>query len=348
MSLGPVMLDVEGLALNDDDRRRLSHPMVGGVILFARNFQSPEQLAALTAEIHALRTPRLLLAVDHEGGRVQRFREGFTLIPPMRTFGRLWDRDPRSARSAAQEAGFVIGRELGAHGIDFSFAPVLDVDYGESGVIGDRAFHRDPQVIYQLAARLIQGLRQAGMVGVGKHFPGHGYVRADSHLEVPLDDREYVDIELADMVPFTRLVGSGMAGVMPAHVIYPKIDAAPAGFSRIWLKRILREALGFDGVIFSDDLSMEAAAVAGGVVQRAQAALSAGCDMVLLCNAPERADELLSALNAPVTPVGLARIARMHGKPAIANREGLARDARYVAAAARTAALVHGRDDLFA
>ncbi|MEO8386017.1 MAG: beta-N-acetylhexosaminidase [Betaproteobacteria bacterium] len=296
--LGPVMADVAGLELCEDDIRRLDHPLIGGVILFARNFSSPQQLRQLTASIHALREPPLPIAVDHEGGRVQRFRDGFTAIPPMRTLGQLWDRTPASAKQLAENIGCVIGSELILHGLDFSFAPVLDLDWGDSGVIGNRAFHHDANIVAELGGALISGLAGAGMGSVGKHFPGHGFVKADSHHEIPIDGRSFAQIEQADLIPFRTLAKQGMSAVMPAHVIYSQVDPHPAGFSAKWLKDVLRVQLGFDGLIFSDDLSMEAASVAGNVTQRALAALNAGCDVVLLCNNPELADELLRGLVA--------------------------------------------------
>lgn len=308
------MLDVAGLALTDSDRARLAHPLCGGVILFGRNYASPEQLTALTVEIRALRSPPLLIGVDHEGGRVQRFRAGFTPIPPMRALGQLHDRHPHQAGRLAEEVGFVIGEELRACGVDFSFTPVLDVDHGPSAVIGDRAFHREPETIIALARALARGLKRAGMAAVGKHFPGHGFIAADSHLEVPVDERSYAAIEECDLKPFARLIDDGIAAIMPAHVIYPQVDPKPAGFSSVWLKDVLRGRLGFEGVIFSDDLSMEGAAVAGGVVDRARAALGAGCDMVLVCNKPQSADDLLAGFESETSPVTLARLARMHGR----------------------------------
>ena len=315
MRLGPVMVDVGGLELNADDIERLQHPQVGGVILFARNYAAPLQLIQLCHSIRELRAPQLLIAADHEGGRVQRFRHGFTPIPPMAALGTLWDRDPAQALAAARGCGFVIGSELQAHGVDFSFAPVLDVDYGESGVIGDRALHRDPNVIAVLAEALQAGLNAAGMASVGKHFPGHGYVRADSHLEVPVDERTLAEITGSDLVPFQRLARSGLGGIMPAHVIYPRVDSKPAGFSSLWLQKVLREKLGFDGLIFSDDLSMEGASTAGGTVARANAALNAGCDMVLLCNDPRAQDSLLEGLERrPVAPTLARRLERMRGR----------------------------------
>ena len=322
MGLGPVMLDVLGTRLTPEDEARLRHPLVGGVILFARNYESPSQLCELTAAIHALRAPPLLIAVDHEGGRVQRFRDGFTKIPAMRELGKIWDTHPQRARHLAQQVGYVLAAELRACGVDFSFTPVLDVDYGQSGVIGDRAFHSDPQAIAELAHSLLVGLRQGGMHTVGKHFPGHGFVQADSHLDIPVDERAFVDIEMCDLVPFRRMVDYGMTAVMPAHVIYPKVDSRPAGFSPVWLKQVLRGQLGFEGVIFSDDLSMEGAAVAGGIVQRAEAALHAGCDMVLVCNKPQSADELLQGLHWEMPAASRARLAQMRGR---AHPESLAR-----------------------
>lgn len=315
MGLGPVMLDVLGTKLTAEDEARLAHPLVGGVILFARNYESPRQLAELTASIHALRTPALLIAVDHEGGRVQRFREGFSRLPPMRELGRVWDHNPKRARHLAQQAGYVMASELRAHGVDFSFTPVLDIDYGTSTVIGDRAFHSDTQAIGELAHSLMVGLRQAGMAAVGKHFPGHGFVHADSHIDIPVDERSYTDIELQDLIPFRHMINSGMPAVMPAHVIYPRVDDKPAGFSEVWLKKVLRAELGFEGCIFSDDLSMEGATVAGGIVQRAEAALNAGCDMALVCNRPDLADELLTGLHWEMSAASRARLAHMRGHP---------------------------------
>jgi beta-N-acetylhexosaminidase len=315
LPLGPVMVDVAGLALTDAERERLAHPLVGAVILFARNYASPEQLAALTAEIRAVRTPALLIAVDHEGGRVQRFQSGFTRIPPMRRLGAIHDRDPELAGNLAAALGVVLGAELKRHGVDFSFTPCVDLDFGASTVIGDRAFHSDAAVVGRLAARLMQGLGRVGMGAVAKHFPGHGYVRADSHHDVPVDERPLAEIERLDMAPYRTLIPAGLAGVMPAHVIYPSVDDRPAGFSRIWLQDILRGRLGFDGLIFSDDLSMEGARVAGDILGRAHAAFDAGCDMVLVCNAPEAADDLLSRLGpVRMDPVRAERM-RPRGDP---------------------------------
>lgn len=320
LPLGPVMLDVEGVELNDADRRRLANPLVGGVILFKRNYVSAEQIAALTAEIRALRSPPPLIAVDHEGGRVQRFRDGYSLIPAMAELGVLWDADPASARSRAEAAGFVLASELAGSGVDFSFTPVLDLDFGRSTVIGTRALHRSADAVSDLAGALIAGLARAGFAAVGKHFPGHGFAAEDSHAEIPTDPRPLRELRAADLIPYARLRAQ-LAGVMPAHVIYPAVDRVPAGFSRIWLQDILRGELGFDGVIFSDDLSMEAAAVAGDIGARADAALSAGCDMVLVCNRPDLADQLLASLDWTVGQGWKDRLARMRSRRSYASLE---------------------------
>jgi beta-N-acetylhexosaminidase len=290
------MLDPSGTALTEDDRRRLRHPAVGGVILFARNFESVDQLAALTDELRTIREPPLLIGVDHEGGRVQRFQEGFTRLPPMRVLGEAWDRDRGAGRSAAHATGLVIGAELAAHGLDFSFAPVLDLDFGTSSVIGDRALHYDPLAVGALAVELIRGLAEGSLSAVGKHFPGHGFAAADSHVAVPRDERPLDELMRKDVAPYGPAIAAGLAGIMPAHVVYPQVDAEPAGYSRIWLRDILRGRLGFGGLIFSDDLSMVGASAAGGVVERGRAALGAGCDMVLLCNDPAGQDRLLEGL----------------------------------------------------
>jgi beta-N-acetylhexosaminidase len=294
-SHAPVVLDIAGTHLEADDRRRLQHPLTGGLILFGRNWQNRAQLTELTSEIKAIR-PDMLICVDHEGGRVQRFRtDGFTHLPPMRVLGEMWSNDGKrgvgsgalAATAAATAAGHVLGAELRACGVDLSFTPVLDLDHGPSGVIGDRAFHRDPRVATLLAKSLMHGLLLAGMHNCGKHFPGHGFVAADSHVDVPVDRRSLKAILADDARPYEWLGGS-LASVMPAHVIYPKVDSVPAGFSARWLKDILRLQLGFDGAIFSDDLSMAGARVVGGALlsytEAAGVALNAGCDLVLLCN----------------------------------------------------------------
>ncbi|HKU85841.1 MAG TPA: beta-N-acetylhexosaminidase [Casimicrobiaceae bacterium] len=308
------MLGVEGLALTDADRARLADPRVGGVILFARNFESSVQLRALTSAISAVR-PEILIAVDHEGGRVQRFRtDEFTAIPPMRSLGECFERDPPAASDAAFALGATIGRELRAHGVDFSFTPVLDLDYAASAVIGDRAFHADPIVVADLASALVRGLASAGCAAVGKHFPGHGFVAADSHVDTPVDTRPLDDILRADVVPFTALIQQGLPAIMPAHVVYPAVDSRPAGFSRIWIGDILRGQLGFDGLIFSDDLEMAGAHSVGDVVARADAAIDAGCDVVLLCNDFAAMDDLLGRFGPPPQPHLTRRLERMKGR----------------------------------
>lgn len=309
---GPVMVDVAGYTLTKQEKKRLRHPLVGGVILFARNFENRRQLTELTRQIHKARKERLLILVDHEGGRVQRFREdGFTALPAMRELGALWDRDPLNAMRLATEAGYVLAAELRACGVDMSFTPVLDLDYGVSKVIGNRAFHHDPRVVAMLSRALIQGLALAGMSACGKHFPGHGFVGADSHHEIPVDPRTLDEILKNDGAPYAWLGDAVLPSVMPAHVIYPKVDKHPAGFSKRWVQDILRKRLGYDGVVFSDDLTMEGASVAGDILDRANAALGAGCDMVLVCNRPDLADELLSRLKFEHPPESVDRIRRL-------------------------------------
>ena len=311
---GPVALGIEGTELSAADGERLAHPLVGAVILFARNFTDGRQLAALTAQIHALRTPPLLICVDHEGGRVQRFREGFTPIPAMRTLGEQWDGNAAAAAREATRLGTIIARELRAHGVDFSFTPVLDLDFGSSTVIGDRAFHGNANAVAELASNLRLGLNASGCAAVGKHFPGHGFVAADSHVDVPVDERTYAELAANDLVPFAALIREGLEAVMPAHVIYPAVDALPAGFSRIWLREILRDRLGFDGLIFSDDLGMAGAHAAGDIVARADAACTAGCDMVLTCNDFADADDLLSRWRPAPQPELARRTALLEGR----------------------------------
>ena len=291
-----MVADVVGPVLTEEDRERLCHPAAGAVILFSRNYENPLQLSALVDDIQRLRDPALPVCVDHEGGRVQRFREGFSAIPPMRQLGRLWDRDKETSLQVSRAAAYVIAAELGAHGIDFSFAPVLDLDYGGSSVIGDRALHFDPNAVGALAAAIVQGFADAGMASVGKHFPGHGFATADSHVDAPRDDRSFSEILRKDIAPYRAAIQAGLAGVMPAHVIYPQCDAEPAGYSKYWLQEVLRGKLGFDGLVFSDDLSMAGASAVGGPPERARAALAAGCDMVLLCNNPEGQKALLDSL----------------------------------------------------
>ncbi len=301
---GPITLDVLGLELDAEDRRRILDPLTGGVILFGRNFSSRKQLSKLTTDIKKLR-PDVLISIDHEGGRVQRCKvDGFTHLPAMRKLGELWLAKSKSthpaesaalAMAAATACGYILASELRACGVDLSFTPVLDLDFGRSGVIGDRSFSRDPQIVFALAKSLNEGLRLADMANCGKHFPGHGWAEADSHVAIPVDERSLQEILNEDAKPYEWLDLS-LAAVMPAHVIYPKVDQHPAGFSKIWLHSILRQELGFEGVIFSDDLSMEGASVAGSVVKGAELALEAGCDAVLICNRPDLADQLLSKL----------------------------------------------------
>jgi beta-N-acetylhexosaminidase len=328
VSLGPVMLDVAGTELAAEDRERLRHPLVGGVILFSRNYRDAAQLESLVREIHALRNPQLLVAVDHEGGRVQRFRAGFTTLPAVRHLGHLYDENPARARRLAELAGWLMAAELRAVDVDFSFAPVLDLDRGCSQVIGDRAFHSNPETVADLAHAYVHGMHRAGMAATGKHFPGHGGCEADSHVALPVDDRPLEDVLAEDVLPFERLVHTGLEGVMPAHVVYSRVDPNPAGFSPFWLQEILRGRLGFQGVIFSDDLSMEGAKAAGDIVERGKAALAAGCDMAVVCNDFHAADRLLAGLGQHDDPVSHLRLVRMRGRPA-PNQIELTRDRSY-------------------
>lgn len=315
MSLGPIMLDLDSVTMSPEEKEMLKHPLVGGVILFTRNFSSVEQVTLLVKEIHELREPKLLVAVDHEGGRVQRFRDGFSSLPAVGHFGEIYKHNPKRAHLLSETAGWLMAAELRAIGVDFSFAPVLDIDYGKSTVIGDRAFHQDGKIITELAHAYTIGMHDAGMAATGKHFPGHGAVTADSHVDIPVDDREYNEIYANDILPFKRMINHGIAAIMPAHVIYSKVDSMPAGFSEIWLKVILRQRLSFQGVIFSDDLDMKGASVVGEkYVDRAEKALSAGCDMVLVCNNREGALNVVDNLSGYNDPVSHLRLARMHGK----------------------------------
>ncbi|MBP0591791.1 beta-N-acetylhexosaminidase [Paraburkholderia sp. LEh10] len=325
---GPVMLDVVGKTLNADDERRLAHPMTGGVILFARHFESRAQLIALTNAIREVRGD-LLIAVDHEGGRVQRFRtDGFTVLPSMGKLGALWDADVLHATKVTTAVGYVLASELRACGIDMSFTPVLDLNYGHSQVIGDRAFHRDPRVVTLLAKSLNHGLALAGMANCGKHFPGHGFATADSHVAVPVDDRTLDEIFSEDVAPYDWL-GLSLASVLPGHVIYPKIDSKPAGFSRVWVQDILRKRLRFEGAVFSDDLSMEAARQGGTLTQAATAALEAGVDMVLICNQPEEAGKVLDALRFRQSKESKRRLKRMRPRGKALSWDKLAAEPQY-------------------
>ncbi|MGF6510051.1 beta-N-acetylhexosaminidase [Paraburkholderia sp. 32] len=328
---GPVMLDVVGKTLNRDDKRRLAHPMTGGVILFARHYESRAQLVGLTDAIRAIR-PDLLIAVDHEGGRVQRFRtDGFTVLPSMGKLGALWDQDVLHATKVTTAVGYILAAELRACGIDMSFTPVLDLDYGHSQVIGDRAFHRDARVVALLAKSLNHGLALAGMSNCGKHFPGHGFAQADSHVAMPVDERPIDEILGNDVAPYDWL-GLSLGAVLPAHVVYPRVDAKPAGFSRIWLQDILRGKLGFEGAIFSDDLSMEAARQGGTLTEGAQAALEAGCDMVLICNRPDEAEKVLDALRVTPARESQRRLKRMRPRGKALTWNKLMAEPRYAEA----------------
>lgn len=302
MLLGPLMIDIAGTQLSKRDRERLCHPLVGGIILFTRNFDNPEQLSALTAEIHALRAP-FLIAVDHEGGRVQRFREGFTRLPSMATLGHLWDKQPAAALEAASQVGYLLASELRACGVDYSFTPVLDLDYGPSRVIGDRAFHRNPEAVVALAGSLVAGLRAAGMASCGKHFPGHGYVVPDSHVELPVDDRSLKAMQ-EDLTPYRLL---NLDAVMAAHVIYNCMDCNTAVFSNKWID-YLRNNIKFEGAVFTDDLSMQGAGVVGGMLNRVETAYRAGCDMLVVCNSPEAVDEVLAGWHPEIDPARGRRI----------------------------------------
>lgn len=308
------MLDLEGTVLTVEERELLLHPATGGVILFSRNYETPAQVRRLAKEIHALRSPALLVSVDQEGGRVQRFQEGFSQLPAASKFGELYEGHPQQAMDAAHHIGWLMAAELRAVGIDFSFAPVLDLQTIISQVIGDRAFSADPLVVGRLAFSWVAGAREAGMPSVGKHFPGHGCVEADSHLDLPLDTRRLSEIWEQDLQPFRHMVDNHIEGLMPAHVVYSAVDDKPAGYSAYWIQEVLRQRMGFGGVVFSDDLSMVAANVAGGYAERAAMALQAGCDMILVCNNPQGAQEVLDSLTDYCEPVSQVRLARMHGK----------------------------------
>ncbi len=311
--IGPVMGDVAGLELTDEDREVLSHPLVGGVILFTRNYSDRAQLQILCSQIAALKSPRLLIAVDHEGGRVQRFRDGFTRIPPMRTLGTLYDTDPRAAVDQAHQRGATIARELTAFGIDLCFAPVLDLGREISKVIGDRAIASHPVTIVELARAFCTGLQSVGMAATGKHFPGHGSVIPDSHVELPVDPRPLAEIEGADLLPFEAMIGLGIDSLMMAHVRYTQFDALPASLSRRWISGYLRRKLGFRGAVFCDDLSMGGAAAVAGVVDRARMALAAGCDMLPLCNDRPGLVQLLDGLDGTrPSPTRSARLQRLY------------------------------------
>lgn len=308
-----LMCDVAGTELTDEDKELLQHPLVGGLILFKRNCESPEQIHTLTSAIREVK-PDILIAVDQEGGRVQRIQEGVTKLPPMKTFGDIYDKNTDKARRLVEMCGWLMATEVLSLGIDFSFAPVLDCDSGISQIIGDRAFHHDPAVVSDLASLFVYGMQEAGMQAIGKHFPGHGSVAPDSHVALPIDDRDFKTIKSYDLVPFKKLIEAGMAGLMPAHIIFPQIDELPVGFSSKWLQTILRQQLNFDGAIFSDDLTMEGAACVGSVPERAQKALDAGCDMILVCNNRQATYETIDALsNYQPDEHKLKRLQKMRG-----------------------------------
>ena len=310
MPIAPLMLDLEGFALSAEESELLNHPLTGGVIFFSRNYESPEQLAHLVNSIREVSAKELLICVDHEGGRVQRFRSEFTELPAIEKLNKY-----QSSEINSFKHGWLMAAEVRAMGIDFSFAPVLDVDHGVSSVIGDRAFSDNPETISLLATEYIKGMCEAGMASTGKHFPGHGAVVEDSHNDIPIDNRSREQIWAKDIVPFKQLITQGLDAVMPAHVIYSEVDNKPAGFSRIWLQNVLRKELSFDGVIFSDDLSMEGAAGMGGFTERAEAAMDAGCDMVLVCNNRQGAIEVIDRANIKQSEISATRLLRMKGKP---------------------------------
>ncbi|HLF96703.1 MAG TPA: beta-N-acetylhexosaminidase [Methylococcaceae bacterium] len=321
---GPVMLDLRGAALETDEREWLRHPAAGGVILFTRNYQNPEQLAALVAGIRRARAGELLVAVDHEGGRVQRFRDGFTRLPPAAHYLQTCGGDMERAAELAKKGGWLMAAELRALDVDFSFAPVVDVDSGVSEIIGNRAFARDAEAVTRLALAFQRGMKRAGMAAVAKHFPGHGGVAADSHLALPVDGRPLADLLARDVHPYPALIAAGLEGIMPAHVVYPAVDDQPAGFSRFWLGEVLRGRLGFQGAIFSDDLSMEGAAAAGSYAERTRLALDAGCDMLPVCNRPEAIPEVLDTVGTAEDATRARRLSAMRGRGRIERRELLA------------------------
>jgi beta-N-acetylhexosaminidase len=317
------MVDVAGLELTPGDREVLRHPLVGSVILFTRNYASAEQLTRLVADIHAVRTPALIVAVDQEGGRVQRFRPEFSLLPPPRRIGHAFDLDPRQGLTLARSMGWLMAAELRAHGVDLSFAPCVDLDYGVSEVIGDRAFHAKPEAVAQLALAYVQGMKDAGMAATAKHFPGHGAVIADSHKSLPVDRRGWNELG-NDLMPYRRLIANALPGVMVAHVLFPEVAPEPASLSRRWIQNALREELRFEGCVFTDDLSMGGAKEFGDVVARASAALAAGCDVLPVCNDRASVVKLLDELSFEIQPSSHLRLVRMRGKAAPEKGELLA------------------------
>jgi beta-N-acetylhexosaminidase len=329
VTLGPLMVDIDGLELTAEDEQLLTNPIVGGIILFSRNYKSLDQLETLVQQIHQLRNPPLLIAVDQEGGRVQRFKDGFTILPAMRRFGEIYDSNPELAIKLSKNCGWLMASEIRSMGIDISFAPVLDLDKGISSIIGGRAFHSDPGVVGVLAKAFVAGMNEAGMQATGKHFPGHGSIAADSHIAMPIDERSLESIEREDLYPFKYLIESGIHALMIAHVIYSKVDPNPAGFSSFWMKTNLREKLGFQGAIFSDDLSMEGAVIAGNYIQRAKISLQAGCDMILVCNNRQAALEVADSLKDYNNPASSMRLAHLHGTDEI-SRDKLVTQERWL------------------
>jgi beta-N-acetylhexosaminidase len=313
MTLGPLMVDIGGTELSGADRELLAHPLIGSVLLFARNYVDPAQLQALTAQIRSVRNPSLLIAVDHEGGRVQRFRTGFSALPPLRRIGKVYDGDAQQGLAMARALGWLMAAELLACGLDFSFAPCVDLDYGLSEIIGDRAFHANASVVAQLAIASMHGMRDAGMAATAKHFPGHGAVVADSHLALPVDRRELVDME-ADLLPYRRLIDNGLPAAMVAHVLFPALDTVPASFSQRWIGQVLRQELRFGGLVFADDLSMAGAAAVGDMPARAERALAAGCDVLLVCNDRVAVERLLDEFKPSYDAASQLRLIRMRGR----------------------------------
>ncbi len=326
MTLGPLMVDVAGLELTPEDREVLRHPLVGSVILFTRNYASSEQLARLVADIHAVRTPALIVGVDQEGGRVQRFRPEFSLLPPPRRIGHEYDLDAKHGLTLARSMGWLMAAELRAHGVDLSFAPCVDLDYGVSGVIGDRAFHSKADAVAQLAMAYMAGMKDAGMAATAKHFPGHGAVTVDSHKALPVDRRGWHEMA-DDLLPYRRLIANGLPGVMVAHVLFPEVAPEPASLSRRWVQNALREELRFEGAIFTDDLSMGGAAEYGDITARANAALVAGCDVLPVCNDRAAVTTLLDELDFEVQPSSHLRLVRMRGRAAPERQELFAGEA---------------------
>ncbi len=320
LPIGPIMLDVAGLTLAPEEMEKLNHPNTGAVILFSRNYQDPEQVNQLINSLRAARNGKLLIAVDQEGGRVQRFQQGYTRLPPASHYAQVPE--------LAESAGWLMAAELLADGVDFSFAPVLDIDCGVSEIIGNRSFSDDPVLATRFSSQFRKGMNAAGMAATGKHFPGHGAVALDSHLTLPIDERDLDSIRAKDLLPFKQLIEEGLEGIMPAHVVYSKIDSNPAGFSPFWIQEILRKELKFNGTVFSDDLSMEGAASVGDFPERARLAQLAGCDMILVCNNPVAAEQVLDALPINQNPVREQRLNRMQGKPQM-NRDQLVKSEKW-------------------